>query len=144
MKFTFRPKNKYFTYLQLKLARFGCFCYKKIKTKTMKFMKTKISHLLALLTLTVAAVLIENAFLQSMSINRQAYDLIARTTINEISRQDFNLIKAAGRVALADASVPLFPGATRLTFSDDGLVRYRIDAPLNTVARFYNQVMSSV
>ncbi len=106
--------------------------------------KTKISHSLALLALVIAAVLIENAFLQSMSINNQAYDLIAKTTINQMSPQNFNLMKAGGQVALADAFLPLFPGAKRLTFGDNGLVRYRIDAPLNTVAKFYNQVMSSV
>jgi len=47
-------------------------------------MKTKISHLIALLTIAAAAVLIENAFLQSMSINNQAYDLIAKTTVNQL------------------------------------------------------------
>jgi len=70
-------------------------------------MKTKISHLIALLTIAAAAVLIENAFLQSMSINNQAYDLIAKTTVNQLLPQNFNLMKASGDVALADASVPL-------------------------------------
>ncbi len=107
-------------------------------------MKTKISHLLALLTIAAAAVLIENAFLQSMTINNQAYDLIAKTTVNQLSPQNFNLMKAAGDVALADASVPLFPGATKLTFGDADAVRYRIDASAGKVAGFYNQIMASL
>lgn len=107
-------------------------------------MKTKISHLLALLTIAAAAVLIENAFLQSMAINNQAYDLIAKTTINEISPQNLNLMKTADKVALADASVPLFPGAKKLTFGDANSARYRIDASANKVAHFYNQIMSSL
>lgn len=107
-------------------------------------MKTKISHLLALLTIAAAAVLIEKAFLQSMTINNQAYDLIAKTTINQLSPQNFNLMKAAGDVALADASVPLFPGATKLTFGDADSVRYRLDASAGKVAGFYNQIMASL
>ncbi|OIO50344.1 MAG: hypothetical protein AUJ11_02935 [Parcubacteria group bacterium CG1_02_44_65] len=107
-------------------------------------MKTKISHLIALLTIAAAAVLIENAFLQSMSINNQAYDLIAKTTVNQLLPQNFNLMKASGDVALADASVPLFPGAKKLTFGDADAVRYRIDASAGKVANFYNQVMSSL
>lgn len=106
-------------------------------------MKTKISHSLALLALTIAAVLIENAFLKSITINNRAYDLIAKTTINQLSPQNFNLLKNGSKVTLPEIAVPLFPGAKRLTFSDNGLVRYRIDAPISVVTRFYNQVMSS-
>ena len=104
-------------------------------------MKTKISHSLALLAIVSAAILIENAFLQSMAINNQAYDLIARTTISETSLQNSNLMKIMDKVALTETAVPLFPGAKRLTFSDNDSVRYRIDAPLKTVAKFYNQAM---
>ena len=124
--------------MQLKPRVLAVFVIKKIKTKVMK---TKISHSLALLAIVMAAVLIENAFLQSISINERAYDLITKTTINEISSKNFNLMKIVDKVALAETAVPLFPGAKRLTFSNNGLVRYRLDAPLNTVARFYNQVM---
>ena len=111
----------------------------------MKIMKTKISHLLVLLTLVAVAILIEKVFLQSMVINNQAYDLIANTAISsdEAKVKNLNLMKMFGKVALADTAVPLFPGAKRLTFSDNGLVRYRINAPINMVTRFYNQVMSS-
>lgn len=105
-------------------------------------MKTKISHLLALLTLAVAAVLIENAFLQSMSINNQAYDLIAKTTINEISPQNFSLIKGVEKTALVETAVPLYPGAKKLTFGQVDTARYRIDAPAGKVAGFYNQIMA--
>jgi len=109
----------------------------------MKIMKTKISHLLALLTMTAAAVLIENAFLQSMTINNQAYDLMAKTTINEISQENLSFLKNADKVDLAEASLPLFPGAQRLTFNQDDSVRYRIDKTANKVASFYNQIMSA-
>jgi len=108
-------------------------------------MKTKISHLFALLTIAVAAILVEKAFLQSISINNQAYDLIAKTTINELSPQNFNLMKAAdGDMALASAPVPLFPGAEKLTFGNVDSAHYRIDAPAGKVANFYNQIMSSL
>lgn len=106
-------------------------------------MKTKISHSLALLSFVTLAILIENAFLQSMAINNRAYDLITKTTISESSPQDLSLMKTAGKVSLAEMSLPLFPGAKRLTFSDNGQVSYRIDAPLKTVAKFYNQIMLS-
>lgn len=104
-------------------------------------MKTKISHSLALLSFVTLAILIENAFLQSMAINNRAYDLITKVAISESSPQDLSLRKTAGKVALAEMSLPLFPGAKRLTFSDNGQVSYRIDAPLKTVAKFYNQIM---
>ncbi|MBI2459026.1 MAG: hypothetical protein HYV53_00555 [Parcubacteria group bacterium] len=104
--------------------------------------KTKISHSLALLVLVTAAILAENAFLQSMAINKRTYDLITQTTIGQSSPQSFNLLKTADRVALAETAIPLFPGAKRLTFSHNGLVRYRIDAPIAKVRSFYNQVMS--
>lgn len=107
-------------------------------------MKTKISHLLALLTIAVAAVLIEDAFLQSITVNNQAYDLIARTAVNEISPQNLSLLKAADKVSLADAVVPLFPGAKKLTFGDVDSVRYRVDASAGKVAGFYSQIMSSL
>lgn len=106
-------------------------------------MKTKISHSFALLAMAIAAILIENAFLQSIAINNRADDLIVKTEINESPSQSFNLMKNAGKVALAETAVPLFPGAKRLTFDDNSSVRYRIDAPINKVAKFYNQVMSA-
>lgn len=105
--------------------------------------KTKISHSLALLSFVTLAILIENAFLQSIAINNRAHDLIVKTEINESPAQSFNLMKNAGKVALAETDVPLFPGAKRLTFGDNSSVRYRIDAPINKVAKFYNQVMSA-
>lgn len=104
-------------------------------------MKTKISHSLVLLALVITAILIENAFLQSIAINQKTYDLITKMTISGISPQDSILIKAVDKVALAKTAIPLFPGAKRLTFDGNGSVSYRIDAPLKTVAKFYNQIM---
>lgn len=102
-------------------------------------MKTKISRLFALLTLVIAAVLVENAFLQSMAITNEASDLISKAIINDLPPQS---LRADGKVDLAEVSVPLFLGSQRLTFGENDSVRYRIDAPASKVASFYNRLMS--
>ncbi len=105
-------------------------------------MKTKISHLLALLTLAATAVLIENAFLQSMAINDQAHDLMAKTVMSDVSPQNFNLLDKVEKSALADAAVPLFPQAKKLTFGESDSARYLLNASSGKVASFYNQIMA--
>ncbi|MDD4901283.1 MAG: hypothetical protein PHS62_04245, partial [Patescibacteria group bacterium] len=108
------------------------------------FLTKKIPLSVALLIIVAAATCTEQLFLQGIQTNNRVCDAIARIDLTSGRQLNLNpwLNNVKDKVALANANVPLIPGAQRLTFNSQDLVRYRVDAPAVIVAGFYRQALA--
>lgn len=107
-------------------------------------LKTKIPFSLALLIIVAMGAGTEQLFLQGMKVNNQACNSVAAInwTPNRTSLSPW-LKNIKEKVALPGANIPLIPGAKRMTFDNNRVVRYRVAAPANLVAGFYRQILTS-
>jgi len=108
-------------------------------------MEIKLKNHFALLALMMFALLAELAILQYQQTNDYTYNILTNLAIR--SNVQLTPIKqpiptadkiTIEKVALAGVTIPLYPGAKRLTFDSGNSVSYRLSVPAYQIAAFYN------
>jgi hypothetical protein len=101
----------------------------------------KIQNLFALLLLVIAALFIENTFLQSIYTTDKAYKII-NSDLTAQSTKCLTLNSGGEKISLIGTNIPAYPEAERLTFDGGNSVRYRLKATASEVADFYSQKLA--